>query len=163
MNNFNNNSNQNSYNNTPQADAGGNLGMELLKTIGISLLGGLIGGALWFGLSFLGRMAVISGVAAGLGGAFGGMSTGSNSRALKLTLGIVISLALFCAGVYLGIGVDIYKALEGVVPLNECINLIPDVFTDPDISHGFIFDIVIGIITYLVGLVAGIVKLKDIT
>ena len=84
----------------------------LLIAIGCGILGGVIGGALWFGLSFLGRLAFISGIAAGLGGAFGGMITGEKNRAVKLILAIVFSLGLFCVGIYLGMGVDIYKALE---------------------------------------------------
>lgn len=139
-----------------------NNGVEIIKSLGIGMLGGLIGGGLWVGLSFLGRLAFISGIIAGLGGSYGGMITGENNRPVKLAIAIISSLALFCAGIYLGMGVDIYTALSGEVSFGTCVSMIPDFFGDAEISSAFIKDAVIGLISYVVGAAAGIFKLKDI-
>ncbi len=136
-----------------------NIVKEIILAAGCGILGGLIGGALWFGLSFVGRLAFISGIAAGLGGAFGGLAFEENKRPLKLTIAILFSLGIFCAGIYIGIGVDIYKAFEGSLSLGDSIKLIPSFFEEHDAASGFILDSVIGLITYLVGLDIGIFKL----
>lgn len=148
--------NQNQMNNNDN-----NLVKGLLIALGFGIGGGLIGGALWFGLSFLGRMAAISGIVAGLGGGLGGMISGENNRPLKFIISVIISLGLFAVGVYCGMGVDIYTALDGAVSLDKCINLIPEFFSEQEVASAFIFDAVLGLITYIIGIAAAIVKLKD--
>ncbi len=139
-----------------------NDGLGIVISLGIGLLGGLIGGALWVGLSFVGKLAFISGTVAGFGGGFGGMITGESKRPVKLILAIVSSLALFSVGIYIGMGVDIYTALSGVVSFGTCVSMIPDFFADAEVSSAFIKDAVIGLLSYAVGAAAGIYKLKDL-
>lgn len=112
-----------------------NIVKEIILAAGCGILGGLIGGA------------------------FGGLAFEENKRPLKLTIAILFSLGIFCAGIYIGIGVDIYKAFEGSLSLGDSIKLIPSFFEEHDAASGFILDSVIGLITYLVGLDIGIFKL----
>ena len=140
---------------------GGNMVRDILIAAGLGILGGVVGGAIWFGLSFLGRLTFLAGIVAGLGGGFGGMITGEKNRAVKLTIAIVFSLGLFCVGMYLGVGVDIYTALHGEYALSICMKMINTVLSSGELNSGFIKDAVIGIICYVVGILSAIVKLKD--
>ena len=133
-------------------------GAGILKAIGCGILGGIIGGGMWFGFSFAGRLVFIAGVIAGFVGVMGASSASSDKRGLKILLGIIFSLGLFAVGVYLGFGVDIYTALEGEYDLGRCISSIPDFLSEPSLISGFMTDAGIGLLTYAAGVAGGIVK-----
>ena len=149
--------NQNIQNNNDEGFVKG-----MLIAAGLGAAGGIVGGALWFGLSFLGRLAFISGIIAGLGGGVGAMITGKNGLPIKFIISILLSLGLFGVGVYLGMGVDIYQGLEGSMPLDTCIRLIPGFFSEKDVASAFMTDAALGAVSYVIGLASGIVKFKDL-
>ena len=144
----------------PNTNNGGNILKEFGITIGLAILGGISGGGLWFGLSFLGRMAVAAGLVAGALGLLGAMISGEENRVLKCIIAGVISFALYGVGIYLGIGVDILVISEFSISLGDAISLIPPILQEGSYIGSLILQLVLGIASFGLGAIGCYAKNK---
>ena len=132
-----------------------NTSSKLKKEIIISVLGGigggLLGAVLWILFSFAGLLCWISGMAAGYIALLVPLCMGSQKRGVKIALSVLSSLLFFGIGMIIGFGVDIYVAFEGGLTFGEALQNIPAFLTSQDIAGGFLRDVGIGMLTYVVG------------
>lgn len=133
---------------------------ELAVTAALAMAGGLLGGGIWFGLSFLGRMAVISGLIAGALGFTGAFVSGKNNLIVKCIIAGLISFGLYGLGIYLGIGVDILVVSEYSISLGDAVSLIPPLLQEGSYLGSLALQLILGVATYGLGVAGAYMKCK---
>lgn len=117
----------------------------LLGLIG-AIVGVLLGSVLWVVIGQIGFIAGIAGFAIVYGGMKGYELLGGRLSKAGIVICVLLSLLMVVGAEVVSIVVALYRELSGMyaVTLSDIINLLPELFKEPDVVAGVAKDLVVG-------------------
>lgn len=124
-----------------------------------AMLGGLIGAVLWLLFSAMDRVTFLPGLVAGICGIIFFKKMGKKMSKGALAVAVILSFAVYIAGMYLSMGIDVYNVFQEAgydITFTQACELIPEFLTDSKVVGNAIHDFgLFGILPFIASAALG--------